>query len=144
MLVNIIFGIFAISLSVLIQTVGLMGLSKLLERLAIFAGDHVGPIRRAMAMVFIVHGLLALHFIEVLQWAIVFQLTGAFRDFSETVYLSVITFSTLGYGDVVGPDNWRLLVGMEGLTGFLLIGWSTAYLITASTRYGPFTPGKHF
>jgi hypothetical protein len=33
---------------------------------------------------------------------------------------------------------------MEGVNGFLLIGWSTAYLVTAGTRIGPFTRGEHF
>ena len=38
----------------------------------------------------------------------------------------------------------QLLAGLEGISGFLLIGWSTAYLVAASTRSGPFQAGKHF
>ena len=38
----------------------------------------------------------------------------------------------------------RLLTALEGINGFLLIGWSTAYLVSASIRHGPFRMGEHF
>ena len=48
------------------------------------------------------------------------------------------------FGDVVLSASWRLVAAMEGITGFLLIGWSTAYLIAAGMRVGPFKSGEHF
>jgi hypothetical protein len=44
----------------------------------------------------------------------------------------------------VPAQEWRLLASLEGINGFLLIGWSTAYLVAASTRIGPFKSGEHF
>ncbi|UCI16210.1 potassium channel family protein (plasmid) [Mesorhizobium sp. B2-1-1] len=46
---------------------------------------------------------------------------------------STITFSTVGYGDIVPALAWRVLAALECVNGFLLIGWSTACLIAAGT-----------
>ena len=44
------------------------------------------------------------------------------------------TYTTVGYGDVVLPTQWHLLAGLEGLTGILMAGWSTAFLIAVVVR----------
>ena len=60
------------------------------------------------------------------------------------VWWSVVTLSTVGYGDVITSHEWRILAALESVNGFLLIGWSTAYLVAASMRVGPFKAGEHF
>jgi hypothetical protein len=37
-----------------------------------------------------------------------------------------------------------MLAALEGVNGFLLVGWSTVYLIAAGTWIGPFKAGEHF
>ncbi len=37
-----------------------------------------------------------------------------------------------------------MLSALQGINGFLLIGWSTAYLVAAGIRIGPFRSGEHF
>jgi hypothetical protein len=55
--------------------------------------------------------------------------------FEEAVYFSVVTFTTLGYGDITLADHqWRLLSGAEALNGVLLVGWSTALLFAVVQR----------
>ncbi|HVR19331.1 MAG TPA: potassium channel family protein, partial [Polyangiaceae bacterium] len=41
------------------------------------------------------------------------------------LYFSGVTYSTVGYGDLVLPEHWRLLGPIEGLTGILMCGLST-------------------
>jgi voltage-gated potassium channel Kch len=94
-----------------------------------------------MAVVF---GLFATVAVEIWLWAFTYWTLGITESFETALYLSTATFSTVGYGDVVPPEAWRLLAALEGVTGFLVIGWSTAYLVTASTRLGPFRAGDHF
>ena len=65
-------------------------------------------------------------------------------DFEAALYFSTVSFSTLGYGDVIPAEEWRIFAALEGVDGFLLIGWSTAYLIAAGIRVGPFRSGEHF
>ena len=81
--------------------------------------------------------LLMLHMMETLAWAITFYLlpeTPNLMTFEEAVYFSLVTFTTLGYGDIVLDEKWRILSGMAALNGILLVGWSTALLFTVVQR----------
>jgi hypothetical protein len=99
---------------------------------------------RTGVMVGVVLGLFAVVTVEIWLWTFCYLLLGVTSDFDAALYLSTVTFSTVGYGDVVPAVEWRLLAALEGVTGFLMIGWSTAYLVTASTKFGPFRSGEHF
>jgi Ion channel len=47
----------------------------------------------------------------------------------------MITYTTVGYGDVVLRDKeWRLLAGVEALTGSLMLCWSTVILVQVITK----------
>lgn len=143
MFLNLALGSLVISLTVLIHTFGLIVVTNVMGHLvARFKMD--GRRSRILAMVTIVFGILILLTLEVWLWAGSFFLLGLFDDFATALYFSTTTFSTLGYGDVVPNEEWRIFAAMEGVNGFLLIGWSTAYLITAGTRIGPFRAGEHF
>ncbi|HEX2020011.1 MAG TPA: ion channel [Aurantimonas sp.] len=89
-------------------------------------------------------GLFALHTIEIWLWTFACIVLGAHRSLDEALYFSTSTFSTVGCGHVVLPLEWRLLGALEGVGGFILIGWSSAYLVAASTHHGPFRAGEHF
>jgi hypothetical protein len=88
-------------------------------------------LRSTLAMAFIVIALLIIHLAEVFVWAIYYEAKGCVPDFATGVYFSMTTYSTLGYGDVVLQNSWRILAGVESLVGLLMIGWSTALLIRA-------------
>ena len=40
-----------------------------------------------------------------------------------------MTYTTVGYGDVVLPHAWTSVGVLEAMTGVLLFGWSTAMFI---------------
>ena len=50
-------------------------------------------------------------------------------------YFSLVTFTTVGYGDVVVEKGWRIMAGIEALNGILLLGWSTAVLLAVAQRF---------
>ena len=64
-------------------------------------------------------------------WALLFRLLGEFEQFSEAYYHSAVNFATLGYGDIVMSEKHRLLGPLESLNGVLMVGVSTATLMTA-------------
>mgnify|MGYP001147455140 FL=1 len=97
-----------------------------------------------LAMNTVVIGVFAVLTAEVWHWAAAYSLIGVVDDFETALYFSTTTFSTVGFGDVVPHQEWRMLAALEGINGFLLIGWSTAYLIAAGIRVGPFRSGEHF
>jgi len=143
MLANLALGTVVISLTVVIHTGGLVIVANIMNLIAERYPMH-GYRRKVTAMVTTVHGLFVVHMVEIWIWALVYTMVDAIPDFADSLYFSAITFSTLGYGDALLHEDWQLLAGLEGISGFLLIGWSTAYLVAASTRIGPFQAGKHF
>ena len=74
-----------------------------------------------------------LHTLEIVVWAIAYQLVlpvNELASFEEAVYFSFVTFTTLGYGDITLSEGWRLLSGIESLNGILLVGWTTAMIFS--------------
>jgi len=81
--------------------------------------------------------LITLHAVQIVIWAVTYQLLlppGELGTFEAAVYFSVVTFATLGYGDIILSAGWRLLSGIEALNGILLVGWSTAVLFAVVQR----------
>ena len=70
------------------------------------------------------------------MWAVAFVLIGFFDDLETAVYFSTSTFASVGFGDVAPAHEWRLLAAIEGIAGFLIIGWSAAFLVAAGVRVG--------
>ena len=66
--------------------------------------------------------------IGVWLWAMVFLQVSVFNTMEEAVYFSLVAYTTLGLGDVVVPQDQRLLGGMTGANGFLMFGLMTAML----------------
>lgn len=62
-------------------------------------------------------------------WAIVFRVLGVFLSLEEAVYFSIVSFTTVGYGDVVVSSDWRILSGFVAVNGLLAFGLFTAFLI---------------
>lgn len=68
---------------------------------------------------------------QIAIWAAVFQMLGEFSEFGEAFYHSAVNFATLGYGDIVMSPEHRLLGPLEAINGVLMIGVTTASLMTA-------------
>lgn len=78
-----------------------------------------------------------LHVAEMALWAGVYRMTGAIASFEEALYFSIVSYTTVGYGDVVLPVRWRILGAAEAATGTLLLGWSTGLLFALISRIHP-------
>lgn len=69
------------------------------------------------------------HLIQITLWAVAFLLCGAISGFEKSFYLSVQNYTSLGYGDVLLADQWRLLGPLEAMNGLVFFfGLSTALL----------------
>jgi len=73
--------------------------------------------------------LVVLHFAEAGVWALFYKWNDLFPNFETCLYFSLGTYSTIGYGDTVLPARWRILGAIEGISGVLLCGLSTAFLL---------------
>ncbi len=133
-----------VALTVLIHTIGLILVAAATPPLARWLGFHNHDVGRTLVMTGTVLGILGILTFEVWSWALAYFLLGATQSLADALYLSTAMLSTVVYGEIHLAANWRLLTALEGINGFLLIGWSTAYLVGAATRHGPFRRGKHF
>ena len=144
MIDNLLSGTAVISATVLVHTVGLIAVTHLMSVTRAWFRLHKHDFGRTMAIIATVLALFLVHAVEIWLWALVYLTVGALSSIEDALYFSTTTFATIGYGDIVLSHDWRLLGSFEGISGLLLIGWSTAYLVAASTRHGPLRVGEHF
>lgn len=74
-------------------------------------------------------GTLLMITLSVWLWAAAFLALGIFPTLEASLYFSIVSFTTLGFGDVLLPIEWRLLGGMTAANGFLSFGLVTALLV---------------
>jgi len=141
---NLLTGSVLVTLSVLIHTGGLILIAGITPPLARWFGFHNHDVGRTLVMTGTVLGILCILTLEIWSWALAYAWLGVTKDFGDALSLSTDMFSTIGYGDIPVSSTWRLTTALEGINGFLMIGWSTAYLVAAATRHGPFRRGDHF
>ncbi|WP_454734869.1 ion channel [Cupriavidus necator] len=71
------------------------------------------------------------NFVQMAIWAVLFMLLGEFSDYATALYHSGVNFATLGYGDIVMSQRWRLLGPLEAANGILMFGVSTSVMTAA-------------
>ncbi|MBV8474497.1 MAG: two pore domain potassium channel family protein [Hyphomicrobiales bacterium] len=93
----------------------------------------------AMGSIVTVPVLMAAHILEVLVWSLAYAIVGAAPASADPVYFAFVNYTTLGYGDVIPVERWRLLGPMTAMNGVLMFGWSTAVIFEVLRR----TSGRH-
>lgn len=131
MVLSIIFGLIAIGITVVIQGYGTMYWIKKFDQY------HYDPslktIRKKSLQLIISTAifLILMHLIQTTLWAVIYLgLPGIteFDTFEKALYFSIVTFTTLGYGEITIASDNRILAGLEAINGIILIGWSTAFM----------------
>ncbi len=88
--------------------------------------------RDSIVLVLLVLWLMAAHTLEMGMWAWTFMRYELFETWETALYFSAASYTTLGFGDVLLPEAWRLLGGAIAANGFLLFGLSAAFLFDAA------------
>ncbi len=53
----------------------------------------------------------------------------------DCVYYSFVTYTTLGFGDLIPTGSLRFLTGLESLTGLVLITWTASFMYFEMRKY---------
>jgi hypothetical protein len=117
------------AVTVVIHGLGTVASAGRAARLWAARKDRRGRLGAELLVAQLVSTLLLLHLAEAVVWALFFVLVGGLPDLESAAYFSLTSYTTVGYGDVVLPEPWRLLGPIEAAVGVLMLGWSTGILV---------------
>jgi hypothetical protein len=87
-----------------------------------------------LVMIAVVSILMLAHTSEVIVWSLAYVTVNAAPVGADLVYFAFVNYTTLGYGDVIPVEPWRLLGPITAMNGVLLFGWSTAVIFEVLRR----------
>jgi hypothetical protein len=90
--------------------------------------------RRAWVVSAVVMVMFLAALVESGLWAATYLAVGSISGIEQALYFSTVTYTTLGFGDLVLDDRWRLLSSFEAANGVIIFGWSTALIFAAVQR----------
>ena len=127
-LTELAFAFAIMALCVVIHSATLVNFSAWLITKRPEIGQRHAMVRYSLVLILAFFVLILLHLTETTIWGIFYYWRGLFPDFETSLYFSLGSYTTIGYGDVVLPQRWRMLGGIEGLSGVLLCGLSAAFV----------------
>ena len=86
---------------------------------------------RAAVFALVIVAVFVAHVIEIWIWAVFYYSKASISEIptlESAVYFSTSSFTTVGFGDLVLSEEWRLLSSFEAINGMILFGWSTAFI----------------
>ena len=131
MLLNIIVGLIVIGLTVIIQGYGTMFWVSKYDKERSLLDEKKFKKQGTRLMISTAIFLISIHLVQAAIWALVYMLLPGiteFETFEKSIYFSLVTFTTLGYGEITIASGNRILAGLEAINGITLIGWSTAVM----------------
>ena len=132
MLKQLILATLMVLLTVGIHLVGLALLMRVLRtHTRLFRRLQFMPLTLLLAATI---GIFAIHTTEIWLFAALYLRLQAFSDFEQALYFSTVSYASIGYGDVLMPKDWRILGAIEGAAGIIMLGWSTAFLVSLLTQ----------
>jgi hypothetical protein len=142
MISELIIGTLTILASTAVMIAFVLLTIRLVRRAEANYSDHrPGVLQFFMLLSSAVVMILLANTVCVWMWALLFHFLEVFPSLEEAVYFSMVSFSTVGYGDVVVEHSWRILSGFVAVNGLLAFGVFTAVLIEIirglSDRYIP-------
>ncbi|MDW4550218.1 ion channel [Defluviimonas sp. D31] len=129
MLIQITLGTALIFLSILVAGLAFWAMEVLLARLRPWLLREPHRPKLALMLSVSVVWVLAVVTAGVWIWAFTLRALDIFVTMEASVYFSLVAFTTLGFGDILLPVEWRLLGGMAAANGLLSMGLLTAMLI---------------
>jgi hypothetical protein len=131
---QLVIGSIVIALTIAIQAEMFSSFWNRFESIILFLRHVLRRFANTGAIIVGVLFILFVHTINVWIWAAVFIIVGAFDSLEPALYFSLVSFTTVGFGDITLSHDWRLLSGLTAAHGFLAFGWSAAYMVELVRR----------
>lgn len=129
LIAQFVIGSLLIALTVVIHAVALDYLMRSIRRSKGWVKRMFKDHWKIPLLVKAVLGVFIAHIVQIWIWALFYMAGGMITSFEEALYFSTSTFTTVGFGDVyLSKENWRLVSSFQSANGFILFGWSTAFI----------------
>ena len=128
MLVLVTISAILLFLTYTIQLTLVQGCIKYMVKVAKKGGLGTSQFRDSKTLSVVLLLVLTAQLLQITLWAVAFMWIGEFDQFSNAFYHSAVNFASLGYGDIVMIEEWRLLGALEAAAGLMMFGVSTALL----------------
>ena len=135
--VQILFGSALLTACALLHVAIVTGAIPLVKRVAEALSRICATLRRALVLSFGVLVILLAHTVQVWTWAFVLVLSETLTNVPESFYFAMVTYTTLGYGDLILGEGLRIFATFAAVTGLLTFGISTAFLISLLSALFP-------
>jgi hypothetical protein len=133
-LIQLVLGGLLLIINIIIHAVVLDRLLLLVESIGPKVYRIFYRLWKVPMLVIAVTGTMAAHILEIWLWALLYFSIDALPSFESALYFSTSTFTTVGFGDIVLSSDWRLISSFQSAIGFLLFGWSTAFIFEIMTK----------
>ena len=130
-------GIAGIAITVGLQSIATSIILRKLRSIAQASSREWEKKHRVLILGIVASCLAVKHYIDMVLWAFAywaFDVRQEFDEFESALYFSSVTYTGLGYGDIVLTGSWRLMCGLQAMNGILLFGWSAALLFLIVQR----------
>jgi len=128
MILELLFAFIIMAACVVIQMTSMVIFFDWLLRQRPRIEKHLTIMTYVLLLILVFAVIVVLHLVNISLWAGFYYKRGLFPDYETSVYFSLGSYTTIGYGDVLLPQKWRLLGAIEGISGVLLCGISTAFI----------------
>jgi hypothetical protein len=133
MLIKILIACLLVVVTVAIHAVGLSVLLRAMIRSRALDQSGFRPVTGIV--IGLTCWLVLIHLAEIAVWGLFYFWQGCLPDAESAFYFSGVTYTTVGYGDLVLPKPWRMLSPVEALTGVLMCGLSTGLFFALVSRW---------
>ena len=128
--INILLGIVLIVITIIIHTLLTRFIILVIHRRRDPTHKHISFTKEYLIAITVLI-IFAASMVESIVWAAAYLGVDAVQTFTDALYFSIVTFTTLGYGDITLNESWRLLASFQAAIGIIIFGWSTAIVVAS-------------
>ena len=128
MLIEISIAVAIVFVCLLLHVAGILLMAEWLLQHRQYFERSGARIHFSILMIGLISGIMILHVAESSMWGTFYYTSELFQDFETSLYFSLVSYTAIGYGDVVLPQKWRLLGAIQGVSGVLICGLSAAFI----------------
>ena len=126
---QVIYGTLCLGICLVIHVIVLAASVPILKQQGLLAAARKAIFQMTLLTTIMLIAIVVAHALQIWLWAIIWILTDAVADLNTAIYFSTVTYTTLGYGDVILSPEWRIFATFSAVAGLLTFGISTAFLV---------------